>query len=60
VVEEKGEDGLTMNCSSIRPRRSMPAASSRWWFDEVSAMVDTMAIQYPLGQTLWADETQAM
>jgi hypothetical protein len=49
-----------MNCSSMRPRRSMPGASSRWWFAEVSAMVETMAIQYPLGQTLCAEETQAM
>jgi hypothetical protein len=34
----------TMNFSSIFPRRSKPAASSRWWFAEVSAMVETMAM----------------
>ena len=34
-----------MNCSSILPRRSRPGWSSRWWFEEVSAMVETMAIQ---------------
>jgi hypothetical protein len=36
--------GLTINFSSILPRRSKPAASSKWWFAEVSAMVETMAI----------------
>jgi hypothetical protein len=50
---------LTINCSSTAPRRSRPGWSSRWWFAVVSAMVETMAIQYPLGQTLWAEETQA-
>lgn len=36
---------LTMNCSSICPRRSKPGWSSRWWLAPVSAMVETMAIQ---------------
>ena len=35
----------TINCSSILPRRSSPGCSSRWWLADVSAMVDTMAIQ---------------
>jgi len=35
---------LTMNFSSILPKRSKPASSSRWWFADVSAMVETMAM----------------
>ncbi len=34
----------TMNFSSMRPRRSNPGASSRWWLADVSAIVETMAI----------------
>jgi len=34
----------TMNFSSILPSLSKPAASSRWWFAEVSEIVETMAI----------------
>lgn len=41
---EGGVGKLAMNCSSILPRRSRPGASSRWWFADVSAMVDTMAM----------------
>jgi len=36
---------LTMNCSSILPRRSRPGCSSRWWLADDSAIVETMAIQ---------------
>jgi len=35
----------TINCSSILPRRSRPGASSRWWLADVSAIVETIAIQ---------------
>jgi len=38
------EEILTMNFSSILPRRSKPGASSRWWLAFVSAMVETMAM----------------
>jgi hypothetical protein len=35
---------LTMNFSSILPRRSKPDASSRWWLADDSAIVETIAI----------------
>lgn len=41
----RGLGQLTMNCSSILPRRSRPGCSSRWWLAADSAIVETMATQ---------------